>query len=115
MRPAFEVLVIGMLVALFVVVAYKVLAGEINTEGLLSDKQTGAHSPGRLQLLLVTIGGAAYYLYQTIDAAGSGAFPSVPSVLLWGVAAGNAGYLGGKVYSVVSRKTNSLNGDVREV
>ena len=100
---AAEIILIGTVTALFVVVAYKLLAGDINTDGLLSDKQTGEHSPGRLQLMLVTIGGAAYYLYQILDGGASGAFPPVPEVLLLAVGASNVGYLGGKVYSAMDR------------
>ena len=92
------VLVVGTL-ALFAIVGYKLLVGEINTDGMLSDKTTGQLSQGRLQLLLVTIGGATFYLFEILSAGESGAMPPVPEVLLWTVGASNAGYLGGKVYS----------------
>ena len=57
-------------VALFAVVGYKVLVGEINLHGMLSDETTGQLSAGRLQLLLVTIGGATYYLFEVLSAGG---------------------------------------------
>ena len=98
-------LLIVTLIALFVVVTYKILASEIKAEGLLSDKRSHEFSPGRLQLLLVTIGSAAYYLYQTLGASATGEFPPVPVVLLWVLVASNAGYLGGKVYSGMGRST----------
>ena len=85
--------------ALFAAVGYKLLVGEINMNGVLSDKTTGQLSPGRLQLVLVTIGGATYYLLAILTTGESGAMPPVPEVLLWVVGASNAGYLAGKVHS----------------
>ena len=90
--------------ALFAVVGYKILVGVIKTDGILSDKITGQFSPGRLQLLLVTIGTAAYYLFEILSAGESSAMPPVPEVVLWAVGTSNAGYLGGKVYSTVCAK-----------
>ena len=37
--------------AMLLVVAFKLLSGQINTRGLLEDKETGTFSPGQLQLL----------------------------------------------------------------
>ena len=50
--------------ALLLVVAFKLLSGQINTRGLLEDKETGTFSPGRLQLLILTLGGASFYFFQ---------------------------------------------------
>ena len=86
-------------IALFTVVAYKLLAGEINMDGVLSDKASGELSPGRLQLLLVTIGGGAYYMFEILATSETGTMPHVPDLLLWATGASNAGYLGGKLHS----------------
>jgi hypothetical protein len=44
------------------VVAYQLLTGHINMQGLLNDKQTGKIDPGRIQLLVSTLVVAAAYL-----------------------------------------------------
>jgi hypothetical protein len=46
------VVICGLLACL---VAFRLLTGEINTEGLLRDKSTGGLSPGRVQLLASTV------------------------------------------------------------
>lgn len=51
---------------LALIVAYKMLTGGINMEGLLDDKkdkQTAGFSPARVQLLILTLLGAGYYLF----------------------------------------------------
>ena len=103
MGEAVGTVFVASVLALFVVVAYKLLTGEINMGGVLSDKVTGELSTGRLQLLLITIGGGAYYLFSVLAASSSGAMPAVPEVLLWATGASNAGYLGGKLHSVFWR------------
>ena len=85
--------------ALLAIIAFKLLAGQINVRGLLADKESGAFSPGRLQLLIVTIGGGLFYFYEIVGNAGSGALPAVPIELLLIVGSSNVGYLGGKIYS----------------
>ena len=90
------VLFMGTLLA---IVTFKLLAGQINTRGLLADKKTGGFSPGRLQLLLSTGGGAFFYFYEIVGTADTGTLPTVPTELLLIVGASNIGYLGGKVYS----------------
>ena len=87
--------------AFFAVVVFKLLAGQINTRGLLKDKQNGAFSPGRLQLLVVTLGGAWFYFLKIVNTADSGALPPVPDELLVILGGSNAGYLGGKIYSKI--------------
>ena len=47
--------------ALLLIITFKLLSGQINTRGLLEDKETGTFSPGRLQLLIVTLGGVSFY------------------------------------------------------
>ena len=86
---------------LALVVAYKMLTGKINTTGLLKDKETGAISPGRVQLLLFTLMGAGSYLGMTATLAAEDPpmLPDVPDELLLVVTGSNLVYLGGKSYS----------------
>ncbi len=85
--------------ALLAVVAFKLLAGRINTGGLLADKETGKFSPGRLQLLIVTLAGASFYFFEIVGAADTGTLPPVPDELLLIVGGSHVAYLGGKIYS----------------
>ena len=94
-----QVVLVAILGALLVIVAFKLLAGQIKTRGLLADKKTGSFSPGRLQLLVATLGGAAFYFFNLVSATDTSALPPVPTELLLIVGASNAGYLSGKVYS----------------
>ena len=52
--------------ALLLIITFKLLSGQINTRGLLEDKETGTFSPGRLQLLIVTLGGATFCFFQIV-------------------------------------------------
>jgi len=94
-----KVLVIGFLVALISIVAIKMLLGKIVLSGLIHDKETNAFSPGRLQLLVVTVTGAISYYSSIFVAKDLTAFPPVPTELLVILGISNAGYLGGKIYS----------------
>ena len=93
---AAKAVVIVFLAALFVIVAYGVIAGTIRTRGLLSGEPAGRFSPGRIQLLIVTLIAASMYLGSVIDEAGSGSLPDVPGWMLAVVGLSQAGYLGGK-------------------
>ena len=76
------------------------LRGSIRTAGLLCWRRQGGElrfSPGRLQLLIFTIGAAAYYVYGLAAAWRSGVLPDVSPVMV-GMFAGSHGiYLGGQV------------------
>ena len=72
--------------ALLAIFAFKLFGGQINMRGLLADKETGTFSPGRLQLLIATLGGALFYFFKIVGGS-------------------NAGYLGGKIYSKFSKKS----------
>ena len=85
--------------ALLAIVVFKLLAGRINTRGLLEDKKTGKFSPGRLQLLIATLGGASFYFFEILGAVNTAEMPPVPDVLLLIVGGSNVTYLGGKIYS----------------
>ena len=87
-----------LLTVLVAVLTYRLLTGRINTRGLLQDKMTGrAFSPGRLQMLIVTIGGALYYLVLVLSNPRVGEFPEVPKELLVALGGSHAFYLGGKL------------------
>ena len=90
--------------ALLLVVVFKLLGSQINTSGLLADKETGTFSPGRLQLLIVTLGGASFYFFQIIGVADTGTLPPVPAELLLIIGGSNVGYLSGKTYSKFFKK-----------
>jgi len=91
----------------FAVVFWRMLTRRIPLNGLLDgDKADGAtvttsFSPGRAQLLVVTVIAALYYLLQV--ARNPGAFPEVPPALLVALGTSNAAYLGGKAYSLLYR------------
>jgi hypothetical protein len=87
--------------ATVLLVAYQMLTGRINTSGLLDDKLTGRRfSPERLQLLIITVGGALFYLVQVIHSSGS--LPPLPHELLLVLGGSNALYLGAKTASMFS-------------
>ena len=89
--------------ALLAIVVFKLLAGQINIRGLLVDKEVGTFSPGRLQLLLATLGGAVFYFFKITGVADTGTLPPVPAEMLLIVGGSNVGYLGGKIYSKFKR------------
>ena len=89
-----EAMIWGFVGALAAIVLFKMAAGTINTRGLLRDKETGEFSPGRLQLLLLTLAGALAYVNDV-----TAARPyklEAPEELLALVGASNLLYLGGK-------------------
>ena len=84
---------------LALVVAYKLLTGQINMAGLLDDKVTGEPSPGRVQLLVFTVTSAGYYFLLAVEQAASGSLPPVPPEMLFLVGGSQLVYLGGKARS----------------
>ena len=88
-----------LLIGLMVIVAYRLLTQKINVKGLLMDKTGGrAFSPGRLQMLIVTISIAAYYVLMVIEAKDAGKFPDMPNEFLLALGGSHTIYLGGKLY-----------------
>ena len=81
-------------------IAVQLLTGMINTRGLLRDKVDGRISPGRAQLLLLSITGAGLYLLNVLSQECVGELPPLPKELLLLVGGSNAFYLGGKFRSV---------------
>jgi hypothetical protein len=93
------------LLALAAVVAYQLLTGKINTRGLLRDKMNDrAFSPGRLQLLMTTLGGVFYYVLLIFANQTRGEFPPVPSTLVLILGGSHAFYLGGKLSALLGLK-----------
>ena len=92
--------------SLVLLVVYKMLTGKINTTGLLhdkKDKQTAGFSPARVQLLILTLFGAGYYLLLTVNNGYPTEFPEVPQELLALVGGSNLVYLGAKARSMLFR------------
>jgi hypothetical protein len=105
--------VIIFLGGLAVIIAYRLLTGGINTRYLLYIKRRdGAKylSPERLQLLIFTMGTAAFYLLHVVNSLKM-ATPSSPAVLpdvskeTLALLGGSHGiYLGGKAYTMLFKK-----------
>lgn len=94
---ALTVLLSGWFLALALVVFWKLLNGEINVAGMLND-QHGRLSPERVQLIIVTILGAAAYVHEAAVAelagsAGPPALPDAPLALVVALGGSNAIYL----------------------
>jgi hypothetical protein len=83
------------------IVVYQILTGKMNTRGLFNDEH-GVFSPGRLQLLLVTLACASYVFSQVLDsiARGAAGFPTLDPKWLLALFGSHAIYLGGKSYSL---------------
>jgi len=93
-----------LLIGLIVIIAYRLLTGGINTTGLLLDKTGGrAVSPGRLQMLIVTMSIAIYYLFIVFDNEKPGEFPDMPDQFLLALGGSHVLYLGGKLYGMFYR------------
>lgn len=77
------------------------LIGKINLKGLLKDKRNQKSSPGRIQLLVLTITGAGMYLMEVLSSQNvdSGMLPPVSSDLLAILGGSNVVYLSGKFLS----------------
>lgn len=96
---------------LAVLIAVQLLTGQISTDGLFRDtgpKGNGQISSARVQLLITTLGAAAYYLSQVIANSNSGTLPAIPTA--WPVILGGSNllHLGTKAYTTWfgQRKTN---------
>jgi hypothetical protein len=95
-----------LLFGLAAVVAAQLLAGEINTKGLLYG--TDGHgnrslSPGRIQLLLLTMAAAGQYLTQVLGNLNQNTLPPVNQEMVAGLLGSNAVYLTGKFYDIFLR------------
>src|SRR5262245_27618735 len=89
---------------LAVIIAYRLLTGQINTNYLLyGTKKDGTKyfSPERVQLLIFTLGTAMFYLNTVLENRASGVLPDVPSQTLVLLGGSHAIYLGGKAYMML--------------
>lgn len=92
--------------ALAMTIASKLLTGSINTHYLLYGTRrdgTKYFSPGRVQLLVVTITIAFQYVLNASNA-GTGEMPSLPAGSLELLGFSNAFYLGGKAWFTFKEK-----------
>ena len=95
-----KVALLGLLSAYAVVIGFKILVGQINTYGMLRDKQDGAISPTRIQLLLFTLLSALAFL-SNLDFTNN-RFPEVDADMLMLVGGSNALYLSAKSTTLAS-------------
>lgn len=94
-----------LLTALIVVISYRLLTRQINTTGLLADKMSGrSFSSSRLQMLIVTLGIAIYYVTMVFKMKETGKLPDLPNELLMALGGSHLFYLGGKTYGLVASK-----------
>lgn len=93
-----------LLTVLAAIVGYRLLTGQIITRGLLQDKQDksgGKFSPGRLQMLIVTLLIAIYFVAQVLE---TEKLPELPREFLLALGGSHLFYLGGKTYTALARK-----------
>jgi hypothetical protein len=99
----YEMLVLLMI--LIGIIGYRLLVQQINTKGLLLDKTGGRKiSPARLQMLVVTMGIAVYYILMMIDNKEVGKLPDMPNEFLVALGGSQAIYLGGKLHGMLVSK-----------
>jgi len=104
-----------LLVALIVMITYRLLTRKINIEGLLLDKTSGrAFSPGRLQLLIVTMSIAIYYVAMVLKTKETGTLPNLPNEFLLALGGSHAFYLSGKLYGLLASKLGFASPLIRE-
>lgn len=87
---------------LFAAVAFQLLTRRIHMRGLLWGKQadgTYSFSPARVQVLIITIGSALYYLAQVLSDPNH--LPAVPLPLLETVGVSHAFFLSGKAWQLL--------------
>lgn len=89
------------ILALALIVAYRLLTGRIKTTGLLQDKITHEFSSGRLQMLIATMLVAIYLVVEVFE---TQKIPQLPQEVIMGLAGSHVLYLGGKSYGVLVRK-----------
>ncbi len=97
--------------------AYGILAGSINTKGMLDDKGDGGASPARVQLCLLSLGGAFYYLMMVVNMvqahaglpAGPLGLPEPPKELVALVLGSNTFYVAAKANSTARKLSGILS------
>jgi len=88
------------------IILVQLLTGRINTRWLLYGRNNGQRyfSPERVQLLVLTLGGAVYYLFALLQMPDPGSLPAVPNAWLGLLGGSNSLYLLGKAYTMLGRK-----------
>ena len=106
------------LLALAVIVAIKLLTGEMNTAGLLYGRISGRprnqnqyFSPERVQMLLFTLAAAFYYLTLVLNNPKPGTFPDIPQSWPAALGGSNAVYIGGRAWARWLANGKPKNGD----
>jgi hypothetical protein len=89
------------LASLATIVLSQLLSGGINSRWLLFGRKNSDHyfSPGRVQLLVLTLGGAFNYLLTVLQAPIACSLPPVPQEWLAILGSSNGIYLAGKAYA----------------
>jgi hypothetical protein len=94
-----------LLIALAVIVGYRLITQQINVKGLVMDKMRGRGvSPGRLQMLIVTMSIAIYYIMMVIEAKDTSRLPDMPNEYLVALGGSHSIYLLGKLYDLFAGK-----------
>jgi hypothetical protein len=105
------------IVALAAITFFRLLTGEIDMRGLLFEKgpgkALGTYSPARVQLLMFTIAGAAYYFSLVVENlhAGIHDFPALPEKWLLMLGGSHSLYLGTKAFSLFGGSRQQSNGN----
>lgn len=87
------------------VITYQLLTGKINTSGMLTTKAgTRNFSPMRLQLMVITLAIAAYYLFLGLSDQHSKTLPELPNEMMLLLGGSHGAYLGSKLYAMLAEK-----------
>jgi len=91
---------------LYGIILVQLLTGRINTRWLLYGRNNGLRyfSPERVQLLVLTLAGAAYYLLTVLQMPDPRSLPAVPNTWIGLLGGSNSLYLLGKAYTMWGRK-----------
>ena len=103
------------LLALAAIVGYRMITQQINVTGLLMDKTSGrVISPARVQMLIVSISLAAYYLTMVFETADKGRLPELPNEYLAAFGASHGVYLLEKLFGRFATTLGLASPKVRE-
>ncbi len=99
------------------IVVFKLIGGQISTRELLTGER--AHgpeffSPGRAQLLVVTVLGAAYDLVQVLHSPGRDSLPPLPKTMVAALGGSQAIYLAGKAWAVLGDRLGARFANFRQ-
>lgn len=89
--------IMAFMVILGLVLSVRLMNGKIGTKSVLSESNESSVAGSRVQLLLATILGAAFYVFSMIETP-SDTLPDAPAVLLAVIGVSNLGYLGKKAF-----------------